>query len=63
MFHFGRMLFYVTALAGVLTVIVSCVRWTFHMTDDVGLVTGLAWAAAVVLVGFCVAVICTPPER
>ena len=55
--HAGRYVFYAALLAAVVTAVIALGRWNWGMTDDFGMISGLAWAAAFVLVGFAILLI------
>ena len=56
----GKLVCYVAALAAIVIVVVALGRWNWGLTDDHGMLIGLAWAAAAVLIGIFVAVISQP---
>ena len=58
--HAGRYVFYAALLAAVVTAVIALGRWNWGMTDGHGMLIGLAWAAAAVLIGIVVAVISQP---
>ena len=56
----GKLVCYVAVLVAIVIVAVEYTRWTYGLTDGVGMLIGLAWAAAAVLIGIVVAVISQP---